>query len=195
MKLEGFCPCSLLVTTDHLSLSFLKHWCSTNISFKRSNSACINICIHFLGLPIQNYCKLGDLTQLKFILTFLKARSLKPGCQQIMLFPSFFHAPSSLWLPTILGIPWLLVVYLWSLLLSSHGLLPCVSLITTRVIGLRAHPNQLCLQWAYFQMRSQFEVLGQTWILGNTVHLHYTSQLNAASRMESYWIVKILSFT
>lgn len=36
----------------------------------------------FLGLPIQNYCNLGDLTQLKFILMFRKARSLKPRCQQ-----------------------------------------------------------------------------------------------------------------
>lgn len=103
----------------------------------------------FLGLPIQNYCQ-NDLTQLKFILTFQKARSLKPRCQQIMLVPSFFHAPSSLRSPAIPGAPWILVVHLWSLLLSSHGLLPCVCLITTRVIGLRAHPDQSCLQKTLF---------------------------------------------
>ena len=130
--------------------------------------------------------------QLKLGLTFRKARSLKPGVT-IMLFPSFFHVPSSLWLPAIPGTPWLLVVHLWSLLLSSHGLLPVY--LTTRVIGLRAHPNQLCLQRPYFQTRSHSEVLGQTWILGNTIQLHTTSQLNAASRTESYWIVKLSSFT
>lgn len=69
-----------------------------------------------------------------------------------------------------LGIPWLLAASLQSLLPSSHGLTPCVSLMRTPVIGFRIHPeSRMSLDHYYihisyleihFQMRSHSDVAG-----------------------------------
>lgn len=124
--------------------------------------------IHFQGLPITKYLKLGGFTTKNYCLTFLDLEA-QDESRQCWFFEHwreiFFHAPRIWWFATIFDVPWLVdalsqstCIFSWHspCVLSLHpDFCHCIGMLVILHEGTPHLPCfNLIIQWPYFQIIS-----------------------------------------